>query len=134
MNVINDWPPNIKEIREAFDLSGLNPVFTYGDTLYNPGGDDIMPHLMAHEMVHQRQQGANPKGWWQRYLSDEDYRLRQEVEAYRVQWKAAKNMPRPSRRRLFRAITEDLSGKMYGNLVDLEKAKYLIMNPDERIY
>jgi hypothetical protein len=134
MNVINDWPPNIKAIRQVFDLKGLNPVFTYGDTLYNPGGEPIPPHLMAHERVHEKQQGANPAGWWERYLVDSDYRLRQEVEAYRAQWVVSEYLPRKERRLLFRAITHDLSGKMYGFLIPLEKAQFLIKNPDERIY
>lgn len=42
--------------------------------------------LIAHEMVHVRQQAATGwLAWWWRYLTDESFRLDQELEAYRVQ-------------------------------------------------
>ena len=79
MKIIRDYPPNIEAIRAEFEL---NPrvVFTYGETIYNPGGGKITDDLMVHEETHAKQQGDDPGAWWDRYLVDVDFRLNQEVE------------------------------------------------------
>ena len=63
MKILNQFPPNYAEIAKVFDLKGLKPAFTYGDTIYNPHNSDLEPHLIAHESVHEGQQGTDPAGW-----------------------------------------------------------------------
>ena len=85
VNIKREFPPNFKQIEAMFDLSKKNIVFTYGDTIYNPYGGVIPPHLVVHEHTHTIQQGDNPDGWWKKYLTDDKFRCSQEVEAYQNQ-------------------------------------------------
>src|SRR3990167_5904365 len=92
MKQINDYPPNIEQIRAAFPLhKGI--VFTYGDTIYNPDGGFIDQHLEAHEATHALQQALiGVDRWWDRYIRDPVFRFRQELEAYRAQYQDRKTV------------------------------------------
>jgi len=120
MKIINEFPPNYKKIEKVFNLSGITPVFTYGDTIYNPHKCIIPRDLIIHEETHMRQQ-YYPTEWWDRYLIDPTFRLEQELEAYRNQFKfyrgAVKGwMP------FLKRIASDLSGRMYGNIISYQDA------------
>lgn len=131
MKIVRAFPPNYDEICRHFDIRGRNTIiFAYGDTLYNPGGGTIDECLMKHEETHERQQAAmGVKEWWAKYLIDAQFRLSQEVEAYRNQYAhSLKVMARPGRRFLLKTISKDLSGPMYGNIVTQEQAEALIKN------
>lgn len=128
MKIEQNNPPNYDEIALYFDIEGKPVVFAYGDTLYNPSGNFIPDHLMVHEEVHSRQQGIEVKEWWDRYLIDPDFRLEQEVEAYRAQYKFLSKQTR-NRELLFQFLnkfSKDLSGPIYGHMIDYETAKRLI--------
>ena len=123
LEIVIDWPPNIEEIRQAFTLhKGI--VFTYGSRVYNPDAGFINPPLMAHEMVHSKQQGDDPAGWWERYLRDVPWRASQEVMAYRKQFKEIKKVTqdRELRMRWLIKVAKDLSGPMYGSPMQFQKA------------
>ncbi len=123
MKINNGWPPNIEKIQQIFDLSNRKPVFTFGDTIYNPYGFDIPEHLFVHESVHAQQQ-SNPSEWWARYLKDSEFRLSQELEAYRKQYQYAARTIK-NREVLFRflhTIAKDLSSEMYGYIINYEDA------------
>ena len=130
MQIVKDYPPNIELIKANFQISG-NTVFCYGDTLYNPGGYKISSDLLAHEKVHQKQQGNDPSGWWRRYIEDKAFRLSQEVEAYRKQFRVYKNSlghisfkNRLEKEQAFlNRIATDLSSALYGSLISLPEAK-----------
>jgi len=125
MKVSDQLPPNYSDIASTFQLSGFNAVFTYGDTLYNPTGLPISDDLMAHEEVHAKQQ-TNPEEWWSRYLSNPEFRLEQELEAYRAQYKSLADRPRPERRWFLREFAKNLSSKLYGGIINKAKAEELI--------
>jgi hypothetical protein len=129
VKIIKDYPPNYDVICRAFPIvkSRPNVIFTYGDTLYSPAGNPIPDHLMAHEETHTRQQSENgPDMWWRYYLASPAFRLEQEVEAYRAQYKVLASYGRPERRRIFAQITKDLASAIYGNMVSKEQARKLI--------
>lgn len=112
-----------------FDLHGFNPVFTYGDILYNPTGGEISDDLMAHEETHAKQQSVyGVQDWWTRYLKDDTFRMTQELEAYRAQYKHAQIYPRQVRRQLLDTISSNLSSRLYGKIVKKKEAKELISN------
>lgn len=124
MEVIKDYPPNYAEIAKLFDIKGKDIVYAYGDYLYNPRGNEISVHLMVHEKTHQRQQGTDPASWWDRYLKDKDFRLSQEIEAYGHQYKYIKdNHTAKSAKWFLNEISKQLSGSMYGNLLDRHSAE-----------
>lgn len=90
--------------------------------------------LIEHETTHSRQQtqmGAGP--WWSRWLDSPEFRLEQEVEAYRAQYRFACGLgaSRQVRRRLLRQLAKDLSGPMYGHIVTLAGALELLVLPPE---
>ncbi len=78
------YPPNIELIRVA-----LRPpeqaIFCYGDTIYNPSKRKLTPDIEYHESIHSKQQGDTPDIWYAKYLTDNSFRLDQELEAYSKQ-------------------------------------------------
>lgn len=118
MKISNTYPPNYEKITAVLNIKGIRGIiFTYGDTIYNPSKIDIPPDLMVHEEVHMRQQKNDPDKWWNQYLSDPDFRFKQELEAYRAQYKFAKEFyGRKQLRSLLDHIANTLSGPIYGNL------------------
>lgn len=126
MKIKNELPPNYDEIKKYFPSADFNKgtLFTYGDTCYC---QSITPDLVVHEETHVKQQ-LDPKAWWDRYFTDIQFRLSQEVEAYRNQWQWIKKniKDRNSRFRLLSRICMDLSGTLYGNIVSFDEAKRLI--------
>lgn len=130
MKIINDYPPNHKEIEERFGPLPDGVIFTYGDIIYSPKHTRLANHLIAHEEVHSRQQMDDPVGWWERYLVDDNFRLEQEVEAYREQYKYIRKFTPDGnvRIRLLYKISSDLSGSMYGSIVTFSEAKRLILD------
>jgi len=66
-------------------------AFTYDGVLYNPDNGPVNFALMTHEERHARQQlGMGAEAWWDKYLSDPNFRIEQEIEAYRAQYQAAR--------------------------------------------
>lgn len=130
MNIVKQYPPNITEIMKVFPIN-KNTVFTYGDTIYAPNVNfKLAPDLIAHEETHMVQQGADPAGWWDKYLNDKAFRLEQEIEAYRNQYrffcKFVKG--RNERFNFLRTIAGDLSSPLYGSLIGFLDATTRIKN------
>jgi hypothetical protein len=130
MKIVKDLPP----IYDQILINGMKPdpnttVFTYGDTLYVPSGREVEPHLMAHEETHSKQQGANPDGWWSRYMDDQYFRIAQESEAYAAQYDhICKNVKdRNYRNKVLqdfgRVLASPLYGKVVGQIVAVKMIK-----------
>ena len=131
IKIVEKFPPNYKEIEKTFDLSDKKPVFTYGDTIFNPHKVDIVDHLMEHEMVHMRQQAlVGVDNWWSKYLINAEFRLEQEIEAYSWQYEFVKRQGHLYKTldAFLDQLASLLSGKMYNNLLDFGKAKSKIRN------
>jgi len=127
MKIKNELPPNYSEIISVLPRD-MNAVFCYGDTLYNPFNRKITPDVEVHEQVHSKQQGDSPEMWYNKYLYDKDFRLRQEVEAYGTQYAFAKKFVRNKEilKWAKEKMVEALSSKAYGKLVTQKKARKLI--------
>lgn len=126
--IVVGFPPNIAEIRARLN-PGPDTVFAYGDTIYAPGRPrSLSPDLVIHEETHFAQQRAagGPDEWWRRYLADPQFRLEQEIAAYRAQYQAIANLPRADRRRTLAHICKTLASGTYGRLVTKERAHQLI--------
>lgn len=127
-NVVHAYPPNYDDICAAIPAVRLNKhiVFTYGENIYNPQNHNLPPDFMVHENTHVERQ-SKPAEWWDKYLTDVQFRLDEELAAYRAQYKyAVDHYSRAQRRALLTAITKDLSGSMYGKLVTRKEAIQLI--------
>lgn len=130
MKIARSFPPNYEDIVVAIPAVKRNPniIFTYGDTLYVPSGVMIPPHLHAHEVTHCVEQAKiGVDEWWSKYLVSPRFRLEQELLAYRAQYQfLLKHSPRHFARTVLLKISEDLSGAMYGSIVDRPMARDLI--------
>lgn len=131
MKVAKEFPPNYDRICEVIpavkDIRGI--VFTYGDTIYNPDDMPVEDHLDVHESVHQAQQAKmGIEEWWEEYLKNPQFRLEQELEAYRAQYQFTRKVyglaPAGD---LLKQVADDLSGTMYGNIMRRKDARKAIM-------
>jgi hypothetical protein len=127
MDIVNEFPPNIDDIKKVFPITGKE-IFAYGNTIYNPTGVALPPWLIAHEEVHQAQQAGDPAWWWGHYLDDPQFRFEQELEAHIEEYRVFCTAPsdRTGRRLYLRNIARRLSSPMYGNMVSYDKARRLI--------
>lgn len=128
MEIIQDYPPNIEAIRKRFILH-KGTVFAYGNIIYNPDGNQLNSALIIHEETHQKQQGNDVEGWWKRYLENDQFRLSQEIEAYRNQYKETKRVFKDKNKldRFLRYMVQDLSSEIYGNMISVSEARKLIV-------
>lgn len=130
MEIVYDYPPNYAGISKVFDIKDKpGIVFTYGYKLYVPGGKGVQidKHLLIHEETHAAQQTEmGIEKWWEHYLSTPQFRLTQELEAYRNQYRSMGSLSLSQRRGYLDHIVKDLSGAMYGNVVSQEDAFRLV--------
>jgi hypothetical protein len=128
--IVKGFPPNIDELRARFNPPP-GTVFAYGDTIYSPANVNLSADLIAHETTHFAQQARSggPEAWWRRYIDDPQFRLEQELEAYRAQYATLTTLPRPERRALLAHYCKSLASSMYGGIVTKEQARKLIAGP-----
>jgi hypothetical protein len=126
MKIATEYPPNYQEII----ASGLKPrgttIFCWGDTIFNPSGQEIPKDIIVHEEVHSKQQGQFPQVWWTKYLYDKNFRLDQELEAYhtQLQW-IKKEIPKAYKEAL-NEFAEHLSSPIYNLSISHYQASTLI--------
>lgn len=123
MKILKEKPPIYDKCVEKFGVDWEDGViFTYGENIYCK--NDLPENKIVHESVHIKQQGDNPDEWWERYFNDTEFRLVQEVEAYRAetQWANYKIRDRNNRMRLIMQNAKDLSSPMYGSIISFQEA------------
>ena len=133
---VNTYPPNIEQIRKHLAVDRKGIIYTYGKVIYNPDNGYLDQALLFHEATHSLQQDKlGPEKWWDKYLEDKDFRLSQEVEAYKNQYnKYCKTVKdRNERARFLHQIAFDLSSEQYGNIATLMEAKKLIEHGNKAI-
>ena len=127
MKYSDQKPPNWDKLVRLFGVDWKNTVVTYGATVHS--SRSLSPDLEVHEAQHVRQQAAmGVEAWWLRYYEDRDFRLEQELEAYRAQFQFFKKATK-DRNLLFRfqdRIARDLASLQYGNCVNYGEAFRMI--------
>lgn len=121
-------PPVYKRCNEVFKVDwSQGIVITYGDTVHSKLGEDLTDDLKAHESTHSKQQTEMGKDiWWDRYFIDKDFRLSQEVEAYKNQMNYAKKYYQSKHYKwLLDRVTSDMED-LYGGMCTKEEALKLI--------
>jgi hypothetical protein len=113
-----DYPPNIKQIRKVFPLTG-NEIFAWDGIIYHPMLTPLPQWLIEHEECHFAQQDGDPEGWWEHYLANPQFRYEQELEAHQVEYACycRHNKDRNQRLRYLQLIERRLSSPMYVSLV-----------------
>ena len=131
LEVVKSYPPNIDKIDAVLHVKKqVGIVYAYGGKIYAPDnnndlGYDIHEHERVHFAQHERHGGS--EAWWDRYLSDVQFRLDQEVEAYCAQLAYIDaHFGRQSRRHSRDYICSTLASPMYGNLVTKKQAAALL--------
>lgn len=128
MKIIMSPPPNWEKILKTFPKVDIeHVVVTYGEILYIPGGKalSLTRDLMEHEIIHTLQQKKmGVELWWDKYCDDPEFRVKQEVEAYHVQYKKIQTMSK-NRDWVFKQLqrlARDLSGEGYGSVIGFMEA------------
>lgn len=127
MKISHEIPPIYYKCKEAFNVDwNKGVVITYGDTVYSK--EDITPDLEIHEATHIKQQtDIGVDKWWERYFKDEEFRLKQETEAYINQYNWIKknvkdrNMVARLRNHIIKSMVLN-----YGKMITLEEAQKII--------
>lgn len=130
MRIVVAKPPNYDAIVARFpDVAGKGVLFAWQDLIYNPGGVSIPPQLIVHEAVHGRRQGAAVEGWWDSYLFDDQFRLREEVAAHQAEYWAVcrARSDKAVRARALESISARLCGPLYGGVVTPDDARKLVL-------
>ena len=130
MKIAFSYPPNFRKIVKVFPAArGHGVIYTYGDTIFNPGRVDIPPSLLAHEEVHSKRQGTNPdiiEEWWNRYLVDKQFRFDEELLAHQEEFRWYINSSLKEKRVALNYIARRLSSPLYGKLTDIKQAKAIL--------
>lgn len=130
MQISKQKPKCWDRISEIFPLRwDQGVIITYGGVVHTISGK-ITPELEAHEQVHIDQQaGIDPDEWVERFISDIDFRLAVEIEAFRAQADylrvAHEHYPELLNQKLHWIYTS-ISSPLYGNVITYEEAKKLI--------
>src|SRR5258708_6911218 len=127
MEIVINYPPMYKEIVRVLSPKPKT-IYAWYDKIYNPSGTYIPKDLIIHEEVHMAQQGIFPATWWRQYLDYPEFRLDQEVEAYRAQYQyiCLTNRDKNFQLRWLMGIAALLAGPMYGHLTTQPEALTLI--------
>ena len=128
MNFSLQIPPIYTRLHARFGVEWNDGIaITYGDTVYSK--NPIPVDVAEHEKVHVWQQSQiGVEEWWDRYINDPDFRLNQEVQAYKEQIRAL-NVLIKDRNQLYlakRKLYRDLAGPMYDYMVSADYAKELL--------
>lgn len=125
-------PPVYEEIRKKWGVKWEDGVvvMVYGNTIHQSFMEKMDEDLLVHELVHVKQHMAYPGGpeaWWRKYLDEPEFRISQELEAYRAQYKWLQdNTNRQYRKKVLKHCAKDLSSNLYGNVMSYDEAENLI--------
>jgi hypothetical protein len=103
-------------------------MVAYGDTVHTTS-KGISPDLIVHEQTHFRQQAAigGPEIWWEKYFTDKQFRLEQELEAYEKQCDHIRKFVfnQKKKHNAFNHIWLSMA-QMYGDMITFEEAAELL--------
>jgi hypothetical protein len=118
LETVDGVPPNYAEIVAALPRAADDGVmFAYDGKVYGRGIAKVLTReLDAHERVHIERQGADPVGWWKRYVSDLAFRIDEEFRAHRAEYEMyCRRHISPVKRAMFRRkLAERLASPLYG--------------------
>ena len=125
MQTSNKIPPIYGALKKAFNISwDRGVVIAYEDTIHCKFRitDDLFVHECTHLKQHRNYIGG-AKAWYERYIVDKDFRLSQELEAYRNQLDYIESSKDPHKKEKVIHILDSLCGEMYGNMINVEDAR-----------
>lgn len=117
-----DQFPLLDRYSKVFAIT-KDTIFAYDGDIYT--NNELPNHLLIHENVHLRQQaeiGVNK--WVDLFLTNVNFRIHQEVEAYLAQLASVKD--RNDRHRLRIICARNLSSDLYGNIMSHSDAMRML--------
>lgn len=128
--IVNYPPEGIYERAKAkWGVSFDNVIFANGDKIHSKY--QLSYDLIAHEEVHLRQQKEiGLDEWWERYFTNDEFRLEQEIEAYQEQYRSVylNVKDRNERARSLFYMANAISGSNYGSMIPYNKGLQIIRN------
>jgi len=110
--------PNLELFKKHFAVTDRT-IFAWDDSIYC--NYNLSPDLIIHEQTHLKQQKKYGLDvWLERYIDDEEFRLKMELQAYRKQLMSIKD--REKRNRVRMQVAKDLSSDLYNNIISYEEA------------
>lgn len=125
MNIVVGLPPNYKDIVACVGALPETCVYTYGDTIYNPDGSELDSGILAHEQTHSDAQARmGTVDWWDHWYSSVEFRVWQELDGYRAQYRdfCKKRKDRNERARYAVTLARFMSGPIYGRCITFDEA------------
>lgn len=110
--------PLMARYKKVFPITE-HTIIAYDEIIYC--NSDLPNHLIVHENTHFKQQkevGLNK--WVDMYLTNDNFRLNQEIEAYKNQLASISDRNRRTKIRLICA--RDLSSPLYGSIININEA------------
>jgi hypothetical protein len=118
--------PFYTEYERNFPITA-DTIFVFKDTIF---ADNEIPYdVFYHELKHLEQQNRiGPKKWIKKYIKDKDFRLEQEIEAYRHQLKTVKKTgDRQEYANILVECAKNISSPLYNNIISYRKALKLLV-------
>lgn len=129
MKISHKKPPHYKILVLLFGFDWSRNIATFGDTVHF-SIDELPDHLIVHEEVHtvqQRHSNFYATWWWVKYILSRKFRFDQEFEAYERQYSFFIRHYKYSQWDSFLdKICQDLSGSLYGNLIEFEAVRKML--------
>lgn len=133
--VIPQFPPNFPAIVAVMpEAQQPGVIFAYGTRVYCPSGDGspLPRELEAHEAVHlkrQQEYDGGPGAWWDKYLTDIEFRLAEEILAHRAEYAmfCKRHLCQIKRGEARRRIARKLAAPLYGKLISQDAAEIAIL-------
>lgn len=114
--------PLLQEYKKLFNISEYT-IFAYDQVIYS--NYPVSKDLIIHEKTHHKQQDRyGLKEWVNKYLTNNNFRLEMEIEAYKNQLQSVKD--RNIRYKLKIECAKDLSSDTYGNIITFDKAMVML--------
>jgi len=133
VKILIERPPMWDRIVARFpEAKRPGVIFTWGQTIYNPGKGQVTRELMKHEEVHAERQGPSEEAitaWWERYLIDPNFRFEEELPAHRAEYRAYCKRHSQGQARYLRMVAQRLCGPLYGRVIDYKTAINRILLP-----
>lgn len=127
----DEKPPVFDQCNVLFGATWENTIFAYAPNIHAEDPKTLSEDVVEHEMIHIARQGEEPQIWWERYLTDPEFRLEEELVAYRRQFFYLRDNKKIDRNDLDKRVrfwVSMLSGQGYGFLTDYQTAYNKITN------
>lgn len=127
MEIKNTIPPIYYKLQDKFGVKWNDIIIAYAPDIYAP--KSFPKQKEVHEAIHiMRQQEIGVDIWWGMYLENKDFRLAEELIAYKaeIEWIKQKVATRTERRLLMKHIYKSLASSVYDLGITEDYARYLL--------